>query len=213
MTETTEKQLEDMSMAELWSEAKQLGISKDGKKPELISRIKEAKKSGGNEPPQVDELDSDNVPVQQPETKQTSQKTETPKEVVYISRYLELKLVMNPSYLKEVGGKVLIIRGKYIQFHEGVYKTSNQEEVEYLDSHPNFGNVFRKVETADLKGGKSVDQLYQEKFRTLEEREKELTAREKALQQKEVEMKGSAEGADAQKTVTGVRSTAEQPKF
>lgn len=213
MTETTEKQLEDMSMAELWSEAKQLGISKDGKKPALIARIRETRESGGTQPPQSDAPDSDNAPTQQPAPKQANQKANAPKEVVYISRYLELKLVMNPSYLKEVGGKVLIIRGKYIQFHEGVYKTSNQEEIEYLDNHPNFGNVFRKVETADLKGGKSVNQLYQEKFRTLEEREKELAAREKALQQKEVEMKGSAEGADSQKAVTGVRSTAEQPKF
>lgn len=213
MTEKTEKQLKDMSMAELWSEAKRLGISKDGKKPELIARIKEAREYAGKETPQDDEPDSDNAPAQQPVTKQANQKAGTPKEIVYISRYLELKLVMNPSYLKEVGGKVLIIRGKYIQFHEGVYKTIDQEEVEYLDNHPNCGNVFRKVETADLKGGKSVDQLYQEKFRTLEEREKELAAREKAVQQKEVEMKGSAEGADTQKIVAGVRSTAEQPKF
>lgn len=199
MTETTEKQLEDMSIAELWSMAKQLGISKDGKKVELVARIRKAQEAG-----------TDN---QQASSKNTAQKADPAKEVVYISRYLELKLVMTPSYLKEVGGKVLIIRGKYIQFHEGVYKTKDQEEVEYLDNHPNFGSVFRKVVTSELKGGKSVEQIYQEKFRTLEEREKEVAAREKALQKKEVEMKGAAEGANSQKSVTGVRSTAEQPKF
>ncbi len=212
MTETTEKQLQDMNMAELWNEAKRLGISKAGKKEELIARISEAQDSGAEEPP-ANESNSDKQSAEQPSNKGTAQKAEPAKEIVYISRYLELKLVMNPSYLKEVGGKVLIIRGKYIQFHEGVYKTKDQEEVEYLDNHPNFGSVFRKVQTTDLKGGKSVDQIYQEKFRTLEEREKEVAAREKALQKKEVEIKGAAEGADTQKSVTGIRSTAEQPKF
>lgn len=212
MTETTEKQLQDMSMAELWNEAKRLGVSKAGKKDELIARITKAQETGGQEPSE-DDSNSENQPAVQSSGKEIARKVEPAKEVVYISRYLELKLVMNPSYLKEVGGKVLIIRGKYIQFHEGVYKTKDQEEVEYLDNHPNFGSVFRKVVTSELKGGKSVDQIYQEKFRTLEEREKEIEAREKALQKKEVETKGAAEGADSQKSVTGIRSTAEQPKF
>jgi len=212
MTEATEKQLQDMNMAELWNEAKRLGISKAGKKDELISRIRKAQESGEQKPSE-EKSNSENQPTKQSSNKEAAQKAEPAKEVVYISRYLELKLVMNPSYLKEVGGKVLIIRGKYIQFHEGVYKTKDQEEIEYLDNHPNFGSVFRKVQTTDLKGGKSVDQIYQEKFRTLEEREKEVVAREKALQKKEVEMKGAAEGADTQKSVTGIRSTAEQPQF
>jgi hypothetical protein len=212
MTEATEKQLQDMNMAELWNEAKRLGISKAGKKDELIARIKKAQESGEQKPSE-EKSNSENQPTKQSSDKEAAQKAEPAKEVVYISRYLELKLVMNPSYLKEVGGKVLIIRGKYIQFHEGVYKTKDQEEIEYLDNHPNFGSVFRKVQTTDLKGGKSVDQIYQEKFRTLEEREKEVAAREKALQKKEVEMKGAAEGADTQKSVIGIRGTAEQPQF
>lgn len=198
MTERTTKSLDEMSMAELWSVAKLLGISKDGKRDELVARIKQAQEAGA-------------TPSQPTQTKAT--KSQPAKEVVYISRYYELKLVMSPSYLKEVGGKVLIIRGTYIQFHDGVYKTNKPEEIEYLDNHANFGSVFRKVETEDLKGGKSVDQIYQDKFRTLEEREKELAAREAALRKKEVELGGSAEGASQQKTVTGVRSTAEQPKF
>jgi len=202
MTETVERSLKKMQMAELWSIAKRLGISKDGKKEELIARIKQAKSS-------VNESQSIN---QSNESKSTA-KVEVIKEVVYISRYYELRLVMTPSYLKEVGGKVLIIRGKYIQFHDGAYKTSDKKEIEYLDKHPNFGSVFRKIETSDLKGGKSVDQIYQEKFRTLEEREKSLATREKALKKREIEKKGSEEGATQQKSVTGVRSTAEQPKF
>jgi hypothetical protein len=208
MAETTEKKLEDMTMAELWSEAKRLGISKEGKKVELIARIKQARGSGD-----TDESTSEDQPVEQPAKANPAKKAEPRSEVVYISRYLELKLVMAPSYLKEVGGKVLIIRGKYIQFHEGAYRSNDKEEIEYLDNHPNFGNVFRKVEKSDLKGGKSVDQIYQDKFKTLEEKEKDLAAREKALQQREIETKGAEEGALSQKAVTGVRSTAEQPKF
>ena len=198
MTERTTKSLEEMSMAELWSVAKLLGISKDGKKDELLARIKQAQEAGV-------------TPKQSGQNKTT--RSQPAKDVVYISRYYELKLVMSPSYLKEVGGKVLIIRGTYIQFHDGVYKTNNPEEIEYLDNHANFGSVFRKVETEDLKGGKSVDQIYQDKFKTLEEREKELAMREKALRKKEIELGGSAEVDNHPKSVTGVRSTAEPPKF
>lgn len=199
--ERSTKSIEEMSMAELWSVAKLLGVSKYGKRDELIARIKQAQEQQGDTPP---------APTPQ-QSKAT--KAQASKETVYISRYYELKLVMSPSYLKEVGGKVLIIRGTYIQFHEGVYKTTNPEEVEYLDNHPNFGSVFRKVETADLKGGKSVDQIYQDKFKTLEEREKEIEAREAALRKREVEMSGAEEGATQAKTKSGVRSTADQPKF
>lgn len=198
MSETITKSVNEMKMAELWSVASLLGVSRNGKRAELIARIKQA---------QGENIDHNSL------GQKKSAKSQQIKETIYISRYYELKLVMNPSYLKEVGGKVLIIRGTYIQFHEGVYKTTNPEDIEYLDNHPNFGSVFRKVESADLKGGKNIDQIYQSKFRTLEEREKELTAREEAIHKREVELSGSGEEASQQKSVTGVRSTAEQPKF
>ena len=198
MSETITKSVNEMKMAELWSVASLLGVSRNGKRAELIARIKQA---------QGENIDHN------PPGQKKSAKSQQVKETIYISRYYELKLVMNPSYLKEVGGKVLIIRGTYIQFHEGVYKTTNPEDIEYLDNHPNFGSVFRKVESADLKGGKNIDQIYQSKFKTLEEREKELTAREEALHKREVELSGSGEEPSQQKAVTGVRSTAEQPKF
>lgn len=198
MSETITKSVNEMTMAELWSVASLLGISRNGKKAELIARIKQAQ--GESVAPRTTD-------------QKKSVKSQQVKETVYISRYYELKLVMNPSYLKEVGGKVLIIRGTYIQFHEGVYKTNNPEDIEYLDNHPNFGSVFRKVESADLKGEKNIDQIYQSKFKTLEEREKELAAREEALHKREVELNGSGEETAQQKSVTGVRSTAEQPKF
>lgn len=190
MTEIVEKQLEEMSMTELWSEAKRLGVSKDGKKDELIARIRETQENGGATKP-----------------------VETPKEAVYIAKYHELKLVMNPAYIKEVAGRVITVAGRSIQFHEGIYRTSDPEEIEFLDNHKNFGNVYRKVDRNDLKSGKPMEQVYKEKFQTLEDREKAIAAREEALKKKEMSLKGFEEGAPKQPAVTGVRSSADQPKF
>lgn len=195
MTETVEKTLEEMSMAELWSEAKRLGISKDGKKEELIDRIKEAKANGAQATNVKNEQDQDGKTV---------------KEVIYISRYHELKLVVEPSYLKEVGVRVLTIKGRCIQFHEGVYRTSDPEEIAFLNNHPNYGNVFRKIEQIDIKG-KTLEQVYKDKFKTLEERERELAIREGALKRKEMESKGFQEGAPSVKS--GIEDTTDQPKF
>lgn len=193
MTETVEKSLEEMSMAELWSEAKKLGVSKDGKKDEVIARIRKAREDSGNA--------------------SQDKSAEKPSEVVYIAKYHELKLVMNPSYIKEVAGRVITVAGRSIQFHEGVYRTSDPEEIEFLDTHKNNGNVYRKVDRNDLKSGKSMEQVYKEKFQTLEEREKAVAAREDALKKKEMSLKGFEEGAPKQQTVSGVRSSADQPNF
>lgn len=199
MTDTTVKPLEEMSMPELWTEAKRLGVSKDGKKEELIARIKQAQ--------QEDEGSG----VSGQSQGKTTKEAETNKEVVYISRYHELKLVVEPAYLKEVGIRILTIRGKYIQFHEGVYRTSDPEEIAFLDNHPNFGNVFRRIQTVDMKG-KTLEQVYKDKFKTLEERERDVAVREGALRRKEMEARGQEEGAE-QAVTTGVRSTADEPKF
>lgn len=197
MTDTAAKPLEEMSMPELWTEAKRLGLSKEGKKEDLIARIKEFQEQNGDEPTDKES--------------NAAKKAEAPKEVVYISRYHELKLVVEPAYLKEVGIRILTVRGKYIQFHEGVYRTSDPEEIAFLDNHPNFGNVFRRIQTVDMKG-KTLEQVYKDKFKTLEERERELALREGALRRREMEERGQTEGAEAEVT-TGVRSTADEPKF
>jgi hypothetical protein len=204
MTDTIAKPLEEMSMAELWAEARRLGVSKEGKKEELLARLKQVSEETGDGST-ASENDSDEIP-QNSKTKNF----ETPKEIIYISRYHELKLVVEPAYLKEVGIRILTIRGKYIQFHEGVYRTSDPEEIAFLDNHPNCNNVFRRVQTVDLKG-KTLEQVYKDKFKTLEERERELAMREGALRRKEMQEKGQAEGAE--QTVSGVRSSTEQPKF
>lgn len=192
MTETVEKSLEEMSMAELWGEAKKLGISKEGKKDELVARIKQAQDQPSDEPNKAEKKEA------------------SPKEVAYISRYNELKLVVDPSYLKEVGVRVLTIRGKYIQFHEGIFRTSDPEEIDFLDNHPNYGNVFTRVQAVDLKG-KTLEQVYKDKFKTLEEREKDFAVRESVLKRREMESKGHQEGAPSVKG--GTEDTTSQPKF
>ena len=62
----------------------------------------------------------------------------------YISKYRELRLIDKASYSKEVEGKVVVVQGNAIQFHDVVYETSDENEIKFLDNHPNCGNVFIK---------------------------------------------------------------------
>ncbi len=197
MTDQESKPLKEMSMPELWQEAKRLGISKGGKKAKLIERIQAAQEEGG-----------ENMPKSKSKAAKSGKQ---PKEQVYISKYHELRLVNKSSYNKEVGGRVVTVPGTAIQFHEGVYRTSEPGEIEFLDSHPNFGNTFTKVERKDQK--KAVDEVIAERYKDLEQREKEVAAKEEALKKKEMAAKGQEEGAEKPKTVSGVRSTADKPKF
>ncbi len=199
MTDQESKTLEEMSMAELWAEAKRLGVSNKGKKDELIARLKEAQEEGGEE----------NMPNKdKPKATKTAKE---PAEQTYISKYHELRLVNKSSYTKEVGGRVITVPGTSIQFHEGVYRTSDPDEIAFLDNHPNFGSVFTKIERKDQK--KAVDQVIAERYKDLEAREKELATREEALRKKEMATKGQEEGAEKPKAVSGIRSTADQPKY
>ena len=106
--------------------------------------------------------------------------------------------------------RVLNIKGKYIQFHEGVFRTSDPEEIAFLDNHPNYGNVFTRVQQPEMKG-KTLDQVYKDKFKTLEEKERELAVREGALRRREMETKGHKEGAPT--ATEGIRDSDDQPKF
>lgn len=91
------------------------------------------------------------------------------KATTYISKYLQLKLVMESSYYKEVAGKVLPVKGKAIQFEQGAYTTSDKDEIEFLENHPNFGSIFIKVD-------KDATSERAEYVQTLEERNAELEA-------------------------------------
>jgi hypothetical protein len=113
------------------------------------------------------------------------------KQTTYVSRYFELKLVMDSSYFKEVNGKVLPVKGRSIRFTQGAYTTDDAEEIKFLDEHPNFGSIFIKVDKD------AVEELA-DYVQTLEERNAELEAQ---LAEKNAPAK-VAKKAPAKKTAT-----------
>lgn len=87
----------------------------------------------------------------------------------FVSKYFRLKLIRESSYTKEVNGKVLPQKGSFVQFEQGAFTTSDEDEIEFLENHPNFGTIFIKV---DKDAGKERAEYVQ----TLEERNAELEA-------------------------------------
>lgn len=93
----------------------------------------------------------------------------------YVSRYFALKLVVEPAFTKEVGGgRTVVVPGKRIEFEQGVYETSDADEIKFLNEHDNCGTVFMKVQK-DLTSERA------EFVETLEEREARIEAREQEL--------------------------------
>ena len=123
----------------------------------------------------------------------------------YIAKYLSLRLIDKASYTKEVAGRVVVVPGNSIQFAEGVYETSDPNEIKFLENHPNFGTVFIKVKDKDLQKAR------EDKFKDLETKEAELKAKEEKLAKKE---KALEEGESVPK-VKGKGSTkkTEKPAF
>ena len=142
------------------------------------------------------------------DTKKT-EKTKSKKER-YVARFGELKLIDKASYTKEVEGRIVVVAGRSIQFHDGKYETSDPQEIQFLDNHPNYGNVFYK-----LKSKEDADKAREERFKSLEEKEKELAVKEEKLRKKEIALKGHEEGAKP--SAKGIRGTEsakpKKPKF
>lgn len=139
------------------------------------------------------------------------EKEKTSKAVRYVAKYAQLKLVNKATYTKEVEGRVVVVPGKSVQFRDGIYETSDKDEIAFLDSHPNFGSVFFR-----LKPKEGADKAREEKFKTLEQREAELNAREEAIKKREMAVKGQEEGAGT--STKGIRGTeavkkTKEPKF
>jgi len=109
----------------------------------------------------------------------------------YISRYRALRIVVKPSYNKEVDGRVVTVNGTSVQFEAGEYRTTDPEIISFLESQKMFGDVYIRVpdNVKDIAGEKT------EWLKTLEEREKELNDREAALAKKEAKINGNEEGA------------------
>jgi len=123
----------------------------------------------------------------------------------YIAKYLNLRLIDKASYTKEVEGRVVTVPGKTIEFSQGMYETSDPDEIKFLESHPNFGTVFIKVKDKDLQKAR------EDKFKDLETKEAELKAKEEKLAKKE---KALEEGESVPKGKgKGKKSKKEKPAF
>jgi len=126
----------------------------------------------------------------------------------YISKYRELRLINKASYSKEVEGKVIVVQGSSIQFHDGVYSTSDENEIKFLDNHPNCGGVFIKVKKNVVKEQADMDE-------TLEEREAKVKAKEEELVKKEMKLRGQEkEGQEegSKPSTKGIRGTKDTKK-
>lgn len=108
------------------------------------------------------------------------------KKAIYISRYRELRIVTKAAYSNQVDGRVVTYPGKFIQFHEGVFETENQEEIQLLEGHKNFGNIFIRVEA----GTKEAKQIRDDKYKDLEQKNKELAAKLAAAEKENKKLKG-----------------------
>jgi len=108
----------------------------------------------------------------------------------YISRYRELRIVVKPSYNKEVDGRVVTVNGTDVRFEAGQYTTTDPEIISYLESQKMFGDIYIRVpdNVKDIAVEKS------EWLKTLEEREADLKAREEAIAKKEAKINGNEEG-------------------
>jgi hypothetical protein len=110
---------------------------------------------------------------------------------IFISRYRALRIVVKPSYNKEVDGRIATVNGTSVQFESGEYRTTDPEIISYLESQKMFGDVYIRVpdNVKDIAGKK------EEWMKTLEQREADLKVREDAIAKKEAKINGSEEGA------------------
>lgn len=65
----------------------------------------------------------------------------------FVSKYAELKLVMQPSESFVERGRTVVKDGKHIRFRNGTYETTDQKEIKWLKNHPNFGTDFFVVKS------------------------------------------------------------------
>jgi len=111
----------------------------------------------------------------------------------YISRYLALRIVVKPAYTKEVDGRIVTVPGKDIRFDQGVFETTDQELIDFLEADKSFGTTYIRVpdDVTDVVKDRG------EWMKDLETKERELKEREEALKAREAKVNASEEGAKA----------------
>lgn len=113
-----------------------------------------------------------------------------PKLVTFLSKYRQHRIVRKGSYSKEVDGQRVTIPGTSIQFEDGVYTTSDPEELAFLRSQKDFTRTFTEVP----KGISDIAAHQAANGKSLEEREAELKKREEDLAAREKELTDAEKG-------------------
>ena len=79
-----------------------------------------------------------------------------PEEVIFHSKYGNLKLTMKPPTREGVGIHSRIVPGRLIQFEDGIYKTSDPEEIQFIRKHRWFGKFIweqSQISQQDIMAG------------------------------------------------------------
>lgn len=111
----------------------------------------------------------------------------------YISRFLALRIVVKPTFTKEVDGRIVTVPGKDVRFVEGVFETEDQEIIDFLEADKSFGTTYIRVPD-------NVEDVVKDRgewMKDLETKERELAEREAALKVKEERINANEEGAKA----------------
>lgn len=112
----------------------------------------------------------------------------------YISRFAALRIVVKPTYSKEMDGRIVTVQGKDIRFVDGVFETEDQELIDFLEADKkSFGQTYIRIPD----NVESVVNGRAEWMKDLETREAELKQREEALKARESKVSGNEEGAKA----------------
>lgn len=115
----------------------------------------------------------------------------------FISKFLNLRIVKNSTYNKEVDGRVVTVPGVSIRFQEGMYATNDQEIVEFIRARQEFkdGMIGEVPENVNALVHR------QDVLKTLEEKDAEIAKLKAELQSKDLKAGGAEEGAPVQSYV------------
>jgi len=76
----------------------------------------------------------------------------------FVSRKKEFRLIIRPTeVVMDASRRPHIMQGERVEFHQGMFYTEDKNLIEYLMSHPLYGNKFTAVAPTDLAGLKPAD--------------------------------------------------------
>jgi len=94
----------------------------------------------------------------------------------FVSKYREHRIVMTPTYKKQIGINTVIVPGKAIEFKNFEFYTKDKEEIEFLKSSSEYGSVIHSApEKEDIKKNilKLADEIKSDKISEKPEDNKE----------------------------------------